>query len=86
MELKEQLESVCSIKASIIAAGSTKKSTESDNMLARDRDTVYQHDPRHVESLGLENGNTVQTPTIDDVPEWLHPEQGACSSVKTDRT
>ena len=30
---------------------------------------LYQHDPRHVdvlvESLGLENGNTVQTPIID---------------------
>ena len=44
---------------------------------------LYQHDPRHVdvlvESLGLENGNTVQTPIIDDVkdenPVWLDPEQ-----------
>ena len=40
---------------------------------------MYQHDPRHVdflvESLGLENGNTVQTPISDDVkdenPMWL---------------
>ena len=40
---------------------------------------MYQHDPRHVdvlvESLGLGNGNTVQTPTVDDVkddnPVWL---------------
>ena len=34
---------------------------------------VCQHDPRHVdvlvETLGLENGNTVQTPIIDDVEE-----------------
>ena len=45
--------------------------------------TLYQHDPRHVdvlvESLGLENGNTVQTPIIDDVrdenPVWLDSEQ-----------
>ena len=32
---------------------------------------LHRHDPRHVdvlfESLGLENGNTVQTPTIDDL-------------------
>ena len=44
---------------------------------------MYQHDPRHVdiqvESLGLEDGNAVQTPTIDDVkdesPAWLDSEQ-----------
>ena len=34
---------------------------------------LYQHDPRHVdvlvESLGLENGNTVQTPIIDDAKD-----------------
>ena len=47
----------------------------------RERETgiLCQHDPRHVdvivESVGLENGNTVQTPIIDDVkdenPVWL---------------
>ena len=44
---------------------------------------LYYHDPRHVdvlvESLGLENGNTVQTQTIDDVkdenPVWLDADQ-----------
>ena len=44
---------------------------------------MYQHDFRHVdvlvESLGFENGNTVQTPTVDDMkdenPVWLDPEQ-----------
>ena len=44
---------------------------------------MYQHDPRHVdvlvESVGLENGHTVQTPKIDDVkdenPAWLDSEQ-----------
>ena len=44
---------------------------------------MYQHDPRHVdvliESLGIETGNTVQTPIVDDVknknPVWLDPEQ-----------
>ena len=34
---------------------------------------MYQHDPRRVdvlvESLGLENGNTVQTPTGGDVKD-----------------
>ena len=44
---------------------------------------LFQHDPRHVDvlvgSLGLVTGNTVQTPTVDDVkdenPVWLEPEQ-----------
>ena len=48
-----------------------------------ERRILYQDDPRHVdvvvESLGLENGNTVQTPTVDDMkdesPVWLDPEQ-----------
>ena len=43
---------------------------------------LYQHEDRHVdvlvESLGLENGNTMQTPIIDDVkdenPMWLDSE------------
>ena len=46
---------------------------------------MYQHDPRHVdvlvESLELEDGNTVQTPIVDDVndenPVWLDPEQNS---------
>ena len=44
---------------------------------------LYQHEDRHVdvlvESLGLENGNTVQTPIIgdvkDEIPVWLDSEQ-----------
>ena len=44
---------------------------------------LHQHDLRHVdvlvESLGLENGNTVQTPIIggvkDENPVWLDREQ-----------
>ena len=42
---------------------------------------MYQHEPRHVdvlvESLEFENGNTVQTPIIDDVknPVWRDSEQ-----------
>ena len=77
------------------------QSAESVNML--ERGIQYQHDPRHVdvlvESLGLENGNTVQTPIIDDVkdenPVWLDSEQiskyrsraARCFfSVKTEQT
>ena len=72
------------IKASIIGAGSAK-STKVLNRRIRWRETgiLYQHDPRHVdvlvESLGLENGNTVQTPIVDDVKDdnlvRLDPEQ-----------
>ena len=48
----------------------------------RDR-ILYQHDPPHVDvlvvSLGLENGNTVQPPIIDEVKDenlmWLDSEQ-----------
>ena len=46
---------------------------------------LYQHDPRRVDvlvaDLGLEKGNAVQTPIIDDVkdenPVWLHPKQAS---------
>ena len=54
---------------------------------------------RHVESLGLEDGGTVQTPTVDDAkdekPVWLDPERiskcslmwsDVCSSVRTEQT
>ena len=84
LELKKQLESVYPIKASIIGAGSTKGiKALSRRICWGETGTLYQHDPRHVdvlvESLGLENGNTVQTPTIDDVkdehPVWLDSEQ-----------
>ena len=83
-EPKKQMESVYPIKASIIGASST----ESINALNRricwgETMILYQHDPRHldvlVESLGLENGNTVQTTKIDDVKDenllWLDSEQ-----------
>ena len=69
------------IKASIIGA-SSYQSAESENTWG-EKGILYQPDPRHVdvlvESLGLENGNTVQTPIIDDVkgenPVWLDSEQ-----------
>ena len=83
LELKKQLESV-SIKASIIGAGSAK----SIKALSRrkcwgETGMLYQHDPQHtgflIESLRLENRNTVQTRKVDDVndenPAQLDPEQ-----------
>ena len=63
---------------------------------------MNQHDPRHVdflvEGLGLENGNTVQTPIVDSMrdenPVWLDPEQlsnykshvARCMFLSQDRT
>ena len=81
---KGSLESVYPIKASIIGAGSTKSMQALNRRICWEETGIsYQHDPRHVdvlvESLGLENGNTVQTPMIDDVkdenPVWLDSEQ-----------
>ena len=86
LELKKQLESVYPVKASIIGAVSAK-SIKALNRRIRwgETEMSYQHDPRHldvlVESLGLENGNTVQTPIVDDVkdenPVQLDPEQSS---------
>ena len=83
-ELKKQLESVYPIKATTIGTGSTKSIKALNRRICwRERGRLYQHDPPHVdvlvESLGLENGNMVQTPIVDDVkdenPVWLDPEQ-----------
>ena len=80
LELKRQLESV----SSIIGPGSAKSIKALIRRLRwRETGKLYQHDSRHVdvlvESLGLENGNTVQTPTVDVVkdvnPVWLDPQQ-----------
>ena len=81
---RSSLESVYPIKASIIGSGSAK----SIKALSRrtcwgETALLYQHDPRHVdvlvESLERENGNTMQTLTVDDVkdenPVSLDPEQ-----------
>ena len=72
------------INASIIGAGSTKSIKALNWRICwGETGILYQLDPRHVdvlvESLGLENGYAVQTPTIDDVddenPVWLDSEQ-----------
>ena len=83
LELKNQLESVYPIKASIVGACSTKSIKALNRKRCwRETGILHQHDVRHVdvlvESLGLENGNTVQTPKVDDVkdenPVWLDSE------------
>ena len=56
------------------------QNAESESMLGRDRDIVStRHVDVLVESLGLESGNTVQTPRVDDVedenPVQLDPER-----------
>ena len=103
-ELKKQLESVYPTKASSIGAGSAKSIKALNRRKCWGETGIsYQHDPRHVdvlvESLGLETGNTVQTPIVDDVkdenPVWLTQNKsastdltwpGACSSAKTGQT
>ena len=65
MELKKQLESVSNQSKHHRGRFDKKhQSTDSEKSLG-ETGILYQHDPRHVdvleESLGLENGNTVQT-------------------------
>ena len=71
LELKKQLGSVYPIKASIIGAGSTKSIKALNRRICWGETWMLcQHDLRPVdvlvESLGLENGNTVQTLILDD--------------------
>ena len=84
LELKKQLESVYPTKASIIGAGSAESIKALNRRICwGETGILYQHDPRNVdvliESLGLRNGNTVQTPTTDDAkdenPVQLDPDQ-----------
>ena len=82
-ELKKQLECVCVSNQSEHLWGRFGKEHQSAESENRETGILYQHDPRHVdvlvESLGLENGNTVQTPIVDDVKDdnlvRLDPEQ-----------
>ena len=86
MELKQQLECENQTKASIIGAGSAKSINALNRRICwRETGILYQHDPRHVdvlvESLGLEKGNTVKTPRVDDAkdenPVRLDPDQAS---------
>ena len=75
LEIKNQLKSVYPIKASIIGSGSSALKRASKSWRTRWGKTgiVYQYDPRHVdvlvEGLGLEIGNAVQTPIIDNMKD-----------------
>ena len=80
LDLKRQLDSV----SSFIGPGSAKSIKALIRRLRwRETGKLYQHDSRHVdvlvESLGLENGNTVQAPIVDVVkdvnPVWVDPQQ-----------
>ena len=73
LEFKMELENVYPMKASIIGAGSTKSKALNRRIRWGETGILYQHDPRNadvfVQSLVLENGNTVLTPIIDDVKD-----------------
>ena len=67
MEFKMKMTKVYPTKAKIISFGSTESIKTLNRRLHWGREgIVYQHDPRHIDvlvkELGLENGNTVQTP------------------------
>ena len=74
MEFERKMTSVYPIKAKIVGCGSPKSIRTLNRRLHwRKRGIVYQHDPRHVDvlvkDLGLEKGNSVQTPATPDVTE-----------------
>ena len=74
MEFERKMTNVYSIKAKIIGHESPKSiKTLNTRLHWEKRGIVYQHDPRHVDmdvkDLGLEHGNSVQTPATPDVTE-----------------
>ena len=74
IELDWKMTSAYPIKAKIISHGSPKSiKTLNRSLHWGKRGNVYQHDPRHVDvlvkDLGLEHGNSVQTPATLDVME-----------------
>ena len=77
-ELENKMMCVYPIKAQIISYGSSESiKTLNRRLHWGRRGIVYQHDPRHVDvlvkDLGLEHGNSVQTPATHDATE----EEGA---------
>ena len=73
-EFENKMTSVCPIKAKIISLGSPKSIKTLNRRLHWGKEgIVYQHDPRHIDvlgkDLGLENGNSVQTPATPEVTE-----------------
>ena len=89
MEFERKMTSVYPIKAKIIGYGSPKSiKTLNRRLHSRKRGIVYQHDPRHVDvlvkDLGLEHGNSVQTPATPDVTEGRvgTVESGSASQIQ----
>ena len=73
-EFEKEMKSVYPFKAKIIGFGSLESiKTLSRRLHWGEEGIVYQHDPRHVDvlvrELGLENGNTVQTPAAPNAAE-----------------
>ena len=78
-ELENKMMCVYPIKAQIISYGSSESiKTLNRRLHWGRRGIVYQHDPRHVDvlvkDLGLEHGNSVQTPATHDATEEEEPE------------
>ena len=71
MEFEKEMTSVYPIKAKTISLGSSKSiKTLSRRLHWGKEGIIYQHDPRHIDvlvkDLGLENGNSVQTPATPE--------------------
>ena len=73
-EFENEMKSVYPIKAKTISFGSSKSiKTLNRRLHWGEEGIVYPHDPRHIDvlvkELGLENGNTVQTPAAPNATE-----------------
>ena len=73
-EFENEMKSVYPIKAKIISLGSSRSIKTLNRRLHWGKEgIVYQHDLRHIDvlvkELGLENGNSVQTPAAPNVTE-----------------
>ena len=73
-EFENKMKSVYPIKAKVISFGSSESiKTLNRRLHWGEEGIVYQHDPRHIDvlvrELGLENGNTVQTPAATSTAE-----------------
>ena len=78
-EFENEMTSVYPIKAKIISLGSPKSIKTLNRRLHWGKEgIVHQHYPRHIDvlvkDLGLENGNSVQTPATPEVTEEEKPE------------
>ena len=91
-DFENEMTEVYPTKAKLISYGSRENIKALNRRLHwTRRGVVYQYDPRQVDvlviDLGLEQGNSVQTPETHDVTEEEpEPLQDVCSSVKIERT